>query len=159
MKTMVVISDTHGNKKYLAKLKPLFAENDYIVHLGDGANDMLEFYREYPEKVFVCNGNCDFGGSRIAMDEWKEEIEGHTVLMCHGHKYGVKSGLERLAQRAKECGADIALYGHTHMAAQDNIDGVTLINPGALSYTSAAPSYCYIVFTRAKIVATIVSLA
>lgn len=159
MKTMVVISDSHGNKGYFSKLKPLFAENDYIVHLGDGANDMIEIYREYPEKTYVCNGNCDFGGSRIAMDEWKEDIEGHTVFMCHGHKYGVKRGLEGLAKKAKECGADIALYGHTHTAAQDEIDGVTLINPGALSYSSGAPSYAYIVFTRAKVVATIVPLA
>jgi len=159
MKTMVVISDTHGNKAFFGKLKPLFAENDYIVHLGDGANDMLEVYREYPDKVYVCNGNCDFYGSRIAMDEWNIDVEGHTVLMCHGHKYGVKASLDGLALKAKECGADIALYGHTHIAAQNEIGGVTLINPGALSYSSGAPSYCYIVFTKQKVVATIVPLA
>lgn len=158
MKTMIVVSDSHSHTKYLKKLEPLFAENDYIVHLGDGANDMIEYYRAYPEKVYVCNGNCDFYGSRIAMDEWEVEIEGHKVFMCHGHKYGVKSGLDRLAYEAESRGAEIALYGHTHVAAEDKTGNVTLINPGAVSDYSGAPSYSYIVFTKNKIVHTNVPL-
>lgn len=39
---------------------PLFSENDYVIHLGDGAGDMREVVNAFPEKVFVCQGNCDF---------------------------------------------------------------------------------------------------
>ena len=60
MKTIVVISDTHGHRAGIEKLKPLFAENDYIIHLGDGASDMRDIVNAYPEKTFVCQGNCDF---------------------------------------------------------------------------------------------------
>ena len=42
MRTLVVNSDTHGRTEGLNALRPLFAENDYIVHLGDGAADMLD---------------------------------------------------------------------------------------------------------------------
>ena len=40
MKTMIVLSDSHGNAKGIEKLNSLFAENNYIVHLGDGEGDM-----------------------------------------------------------------------------------------------------------------------
>ena len=35
MKTIVVLSDSHY-RGVVRKLEPLFQENDYIVHLGDG---------------------------------------------------------------------------------------------------------------------------
>jgi len=158
MKTMIVMSDSHGHMEYVKKIERLFAENDYIVHLGDGANDMLEYYRAYPDKVYVCLGNCDYYGSRIALDEWETEIEGHKVFMCHGHKYGVKQGLDLLAYEAEGRGAELALYGHTHIPAEDEIGGVRLINPGSISSYSSRPGYAYIVFTRDKIVYTDVSL-
>ena len=35
---------------------------------------------------------------------------------------------------AKEKGADIALYGHTHVAHDEEVDGIRLFNPGSLGY-------------------------
>ena len=85
------------------------------------------------------------------------QAEGISVLCCHGHKYGVKSGPKRLAARAKELGCEVALYGHTHRAKVEEIDGVLCVNPGAAgSYTE--PSYCYLVVHHGKATATIVSL-
>ena len=40
MKKILILSDTHGNGKALEKLSPLVAENDYVIHLGDGVGDM-----------------------------------------------------------------------------------------------------------------------
>lgn len=156
MTTILVISDTHGNKKAVEKLEPLIAENDYVIHLGDGANDMLDIYKKYPEKVYVCNGNCDWYGSRIALNEWEIEIGSHKIFCCHGHKYGVKTSLNELKEEAIRRGCDVALYGHTHIAEVREEDGITLINPGSLSYISADPSYCYLVVADKKVVATIV---
>lgn len=154
MKTFIVLSDSHGHRGAIGKLAQLFSENDYIIHLGDGSADMRETFGEYPEKTYVCKGNCDFS---YGADEWVIEEEGLSVLCCHGHRYGVKSGLKKLAARAKEKGCDIALYGHTHRAAIDVIDGVTCINPGALS-SFTAPSYCYLVLHGGKATYTIVPL-
>lgn len=155
---MVVLSDSHGHTKYLKKIENLFAENDYVVHLGDGVNDMIEYYRAYPDKVYVCSGNCDYYGSYIARDEWELEIEGHKIFMCHGHMYGVKQGLDRLAYEAESRKAELVLYGHTHIPAEDEIGGAKLINPGSISSLSGRPGYAYIVFTKDKIVYADVSL-
>ena len=105
MKKILVISDTHGSRKGIEKLMPLIAENDYILHLGDGAGDMREVMGLYPDKVYLCAGNCDFFSP--LPDEGILEVEYLKILYCHGHKYGVKRGLNALCQAAKEKGCDI----------------------------------------------------
>lgn len=153
MKTFLILSDSHGRAK-MDKIMLLAAENDYVIHLGDGAGDIRGIMQRYPEKVYAFKGNCDFYGGQ---EECVIEAEGLSIFCCHGHKYGVKSGIGRLAARAKELGCEVALYGHTHRAAIEEIDGVLCINPGAAgSYTD--PSYCYLVIHNKKPTATIVSL-
>lgn len=136
------------------KVRPLFAENDGIIHLGDGSTDMRPVFAEYLEKCYILRGNCDiaYGEGECIIEE-----EGVRMLCCHGHKYGVKSGLDTLAYRAKELGCDVALYGHTHRAAIDTVGGVLCVNPGSLGDYSAA-SYCYLVLHRGKATPTIVPL-
>ena len=112
MKTVVVLSDSHY-RGAVRKLEGLFAENDYILHLGDGSGEMRSVLDEYPDKVRVCRGNCD---AFFGEDEFVFEAEGVSLFCCHGHKYGVKHDLTRLAARAKELGCEGALYGHTHIA-------------------------------------------
>lgn len=154
MKTFVVISDSHGRRGAVDRVWKLFSENDYIVHLGDGSSDMRPAIGAFPEKCYVMRGNCDFS---YGEEERIIEAEGMRILCCHGHRYGVKSGLERLAMRAKEKDCDIALYGHTHAASVETVNGVLCVNPGALG-SYADPSYCYLVLHRGKATATIVPL-
>lgn len=154
MKTVIVLSDSHGRRGVIEKLFPLFAENDYIVHLGDGASDMREVSGRYPEKVYAVKGNCDFSRG---IGELVLEAEGVRMLLCHGHAYGVKSGLSRLVAHAKELGCSVALYGHTHYAAVEEIDGVLCINPGSAG-SHASPSYCYLVVHGEKVTAKIVEI-
>lgn len=154
MKTFVVISDSHGRRGAMEKVQSLFSENDYIVHLGDGSSDMRPVLSAYPEKAIVLRGNCDFS---FGEDERVIDAEGVRILCCHGHKYSVKSNLWKLALRARELGCSVALYGHTHIASIDRIDGVLLVNPGALGdYVS--PSYCYLVVHGGAVTPTIVPL-
>lgn len=147
MKTFVILSDSHGRKGVLEKVSPLFGENDYLVHLGDGSADMRNTFSEFPEKTYICRGNCDFA---YGQDEFVIQAEGKRIFCCHGHRYGVKSGLSRLASRAKELDCEIALYGHTHRAAAEEINGVLCINPGSAG-AYAEGSYCYLVLHNGKI--------
>ena len=154
MKTFLIVSDSHGRSRVADKIMPLAAENDYVVHLGDGAGDLREIMNRYPEKTYLLKGNCD---ALPWQDECVIEAEGLSILCCHGHQYGVKSGLSRLAYRAKELNCEVALYGHTHRASIEEVGGVLCINPGAAgSYSD--PSYCYLVVHNKKPTATIVSL-
>ncbi len=155
MKTFVILSDTHRNTAPLQKIATVLSECDYIIHLGDMASDARELAREYPEKTYVLAGNNDFWGgeSQIVLD-----AEERRIFACHGHRYGVKSGTERLVAAAKERMCDIALFGHTHEAFVGEEDGVLLVNPGCMTRYSPRWSYCYLVISGKKAVATIVNI-
>lgn len=158
MKTVVIVSDTHGNMRLLNGLFGIFSEADYIIHLGDTSGDgskLRSMFPDAPDKVILINGNCD--GVKLGDDERVIGIEGVKIFATHGHLYSAKTTLQRLAKRAKELGCKLALYGHTHAAREDEIDGVTLINPGNMSRYSQN-SYCYLVVNGEKAVAKIVYL-
>ena len=155
MKTIVVLSDTHRNLAPLQKLATVLAESDYIIHLGDMASDARDIQRAYPENTYVLAGNNDFfgGESEVVLD-----VEGRRIFACHGHRYGVKGGTERLLLAAKEKLCDIALYGHTHIPAVEEREGVLLINPGCMTRFSPRATYCYLVIEKTKAVPTIVEI-
>ena len=155
MKKIIVVSDSHGNVQAIEKLMPLIAENDYFVHLGDGSGDLKQVWKEYPDKVYQCSGNCDWRS--IAPSEGVLEVEQIRIFYCHGDAYGVKSGLSALAQKAKKRDCEIALYGHTHKADITEIDGVTLINPGYMQRKiGEGGTYCYLVVNKNKFTSVIV---
>lgn len=155
MKTFVIVSDSHRNRAALNKLDGVFAECDYIVHLGDLSTDGGYVRGKFPEKTIVINGNCDL--DKVGDDEKVLEVEGVKILMCHGHKYSVKQRLDKLAYAALEKGCTVALYGHTHEARCDELGGVKLINPGTLSRYSEQ-SYCYMTVHNGKVVEKIVRI-
>lgn len=155
MKTLIAVSDSHGNRRAFESLDGIFSESDYIVHLGDTSADGSIINKKYPEKTVLINGNCD--PVKLGDDERVIEIEGVKIFLCHGHRYSVKSTLLKLAARAKELGCTLALYGHTHSARETEIDGVTLINPGSLS-RYGGQSYLYVVINKDKITHKIVAL-
>ncbi len=155
MTKLILLSDTHGNRKGIDGLEPLIAENDLVVHLGDGAADMREIARRYPDKVYQCAGNCDLFSPYP--QEGVLEVEYLKIFYCHGHRYGVKRELTELAQEAKARGCEIALYGHTHTPLVSVVDGVTLINPGSLRLPAdVGGTYCYLVVHKREFTPTIV---
>lgn len=156
MKSIIVLSDTHGNRAEVEKLYPVFAESDYIIHLGDTSSDGMRIKSAFPQKTYVLNGNCDF--PRLGDDELTLDVEGVRIFACHGDRYGVKRDTDRLAYRAQEAGAAIALYGHTHRAKEENTGGVALFNPGTLSRYAASKSYLYLAVYDGKFTGKIVEL-
>ena len=155
MKTIAVVSDSHGNRQALDSLDTVFSESDLIIHLGDTSSDGNYVLGKYPGKTVVINGNCDF----ISVGEKEKvlNIEGVNIFACHGHAYSVRSTLSRLAARAKELECAVALYGHTHDAKESETDGVTLLNPGTLS-RYAGKSYLYLVVNNGKFTQKIVRI-
>ncbi|MBR5501877.1 MAG: metallophosphoesterase [Oscillospiraceae bacterium] len=131
MKRLLVLSDSHGSATDLAAICALHPEADRIVFLGDGEEDIELLQLSFPElKPLSVRGNNDFYSSHPYEDVLV--LGGARIFYTHGHRYGVKGGLARLAAEAKSRGCGIALYGHTHEARCDKIDGVYLINPGAV---------------------------
>lgn len=142
MKSIIVLSDTHGNRAEIEKLYPLFSECDYIIHLGDTSSDGARIRSSFPGKVYLVNGNCDI--PRLGEDELELEIEGVKIFACHGDKFGVKRGTAELEAKARAAGAKVALFGHTHDAIEKDAGDLTMFNPGTLSRYAAIKSYLYL---------------
>ena len=92
MKTIVALSDTHGNTQAIGDLIGLFSECDYIVHLGDGARDIKNYYAHFANKIYQVDGNCDAGG--FGLKTIVLEVEKVKILLTHGDNFGVKFSLD-----------------------------------------------------------------
>ena len=147
MKTAVVLSDTHGNRKDLLKIEKIINEADLVLHLGDGYDDLCVFGEKVLRKTIRVSGNCD---GPIGERETETEIEGVKVLLTHGDLYGVRGGTKKLYQRAKETGAKVVFYGHTHSPLIEENDGITIANPGNIARYSTLKTFIYAVFDKGR---------
>lgn len=50
---IVVISDTHGNILGIKKILPIINESDFVIHLGDGHNDIVSLQSLITSKI-IC---------------------------------------------------------------------------------------------------------
>jgi len=126
-----VISDTHRNASCIEQLQGKLKVLDMIIHLGDNVDDISIIEKYYKGRIINVKGNCDF--SAITPYDRVEDIFGKRIFITHGHRYNVKEGLLKLRYKALETGADIVLYGHTHIGKIDFEDGIWYINPGSAS--------------------------
>ena len=62
------------------------------------------------------------------------------IFITHGHIYGVKLTLSALIDEACARGADLVMFGHTHIANNSMSGGIHVFNPGTCGL-STAPSY------------------
>ena len=127
-----VISDSHQSKFWTERFLAVANREqfDAVFHLGDGVGEARWLSKRLNIPFQIVPGNCDMFSD--AAPEAIAVYEGHRILACHGHRYDVRFGLERLSYHAEERGADIALYGHTHEAAAEYVGKVLTVNPGAL---------------------------
>lgn len=139
---VLIISDTHGKDYNLLELLKRDKDFDFMVHLGDIGK--LEDYIEEITGIacFAVRGNNDWGS--LLPNESIIMIGKHRAFITHGHAYSVYSSTERLREHAKALNCDIVMYGHTHVPEIEKYSGITVVNPGSLSYPrggAKAPSY------------------
>ena len=134
---ILVTSDTHGCSNFLERAIRTETGFDMLIHLGDGERDVHAVRPLLEGRPFLqVRGNCDLASD---LPLFLVTEEGGKRLFCtHGHEQYVKYGTQILAERARSVGADIALYGHTHVQVQEYIDGMYILNPGALVYRQYA---------------------
>lgn len=128
---VAVVSDTHRIKEYTEKVKNVIKKADVLIHLGDNIEDLEELREGFNGLVYGVKGNCDFDGSMPR--EQLIQIEDKKILITHGDRYQVKSDINRLYYAALEQGAELALFGHTHIPLITEFNGVHFINPGSPS--------------------------
>lgn len=146
MEEIILVSDNHGEIKPLEYLQNTYPITDYFIHCGDSE------MHPYQLNGFVSvQGNNDFFDAypyeRII------EIGKHRILVVHGHRHMVFRQPQMLADYGKKNDCDLAFYGHSHIPADDTIDGVRCLNPGSIWHNrdGSKPSYMVIQLDGDKI--------
>ena len=130
---ILVVSDVHGRAGRLYEAIERQPTANVVLFLGDGLRQAEDAAHRYPDRTFyMVPGNCDFGAQAIPVRQ--ETLGGKKFYFTHGHLHEVKYTLYRIEMAAREAGADIVLFGHTHVPYEEYCDGLYLFNPGSLGY-------------------------
>ena len=155
---ILVLSDSHGREQFALKAIESQPTVNVVIHLGDGADDLVRASSRYQTKLFIqVAGNNDYCSilpyDRIA------EFDNVKLFCTHGHTHNVKYSLEDLKNDAKRNGCQILLYGHTHDAVVDYEDGLYILNPGSVGGIGlGGASYGIIDITPSGIVCNVIKL-
>ncbi|MBR2467626.1 MAG: YfcE family phosphodiesterase [Clostridia bacterium] len=127
MKKILVVSDIHGNREDFCGLVES-NQFDFIFFLGDLVADVQNLGLK---NLHMVRGNWDID-FRVPVEAFVD-VEGVKIMLTHGHKYGVKSGIGGLIKAAKQENCNLVCYGHTHIQDYVEVDGIGVLNPGAFS--------------------------
>lgn len=128
---IIVVSDSHGADNSFIDVLEENKDATHLFFLGDGEKD-FETARYYSPHLnfYAVRGNCDLFSD--LNDQAVAVLGGKKIFYTHGHLFGVKSGYGYIEAKGKEKGADIVLFGHTHIRLMEERDGIILMNPGSL---------------------------
>ncbi len=155
----IVISDIHGIKTNLPKIKEKFEELkcDKLIVLGDlfyigPRNKMIDgydieyvkdFLNYYKEKIICIKGNCDSEVDSLVCDfPILSEIgmistEKEEIYLTHGHLYNDSNWMKMNS---------ILIYGHLHIPFIKEIETNTYINPGSISLPKEGNKSSYLYY-------------
>ena len=120
-----VISDTHGWLD--PKVLELFAGVGHILHAGDIGPDAIIGELETIAPVTTVIGNTDTA-SNFRLTE-AVTLAGRKFLVHHiVDPYALQEELQLRVARERP---DAVVFGHTHKAFCETIDGVLFFNPGS----------------------------
>ncbi len=129
---VLIVSDTHRHNDNLLIALEKAGKIDMLIHCGDaeGTEEQIRELINCP--MCIVAGNNDFF-TRLQTEAFFE-LEGHKIMVTHGHYHHVSVGVEHLVRDAITRGADIVIYGHTHRPMMEIKNGVVVLNPGSISY-------------------------
>ena len=150
MKYMIA-SDIHGSAFYCEKLIECYKREkaDRLILLGDilyhgPRNDLPEGYapkeviamlNPLADRITCVRGNCDAEVDQMVLSfdvsTARRVIEplGRRIFITHGHHASISAP----PKTSELEGAQIVLYGHTHIPLNAEEDGVRYLNPGSVS--------------------------
>jgi putative phosphoesterase len=129
---ILVVSDTHGCAEPVREIVEKRGPFDALIHCGDVEGQENVVSSAAGCATYMVAGNNDWGTQLPS--EIFATIGGLDFFVTHGHRYRVYAGPERLAAEAARRGADICLYGHTHVPMIERRGGLLLMNPGSLTF-------------------------
>ena len=147
---LLIFSDSHGSRRAIERILsrqwalPMSQRPEYILFLGDGLVDLEGLELPAAVSTLAVSGNCD-GFSSYGEPELRIPVfANQRTVMMHGHRFSVKSGLDKAVAFAVAQNADILLFGHTHQPFAEQYEAgdvaygvclskpLLLLNPGSL---------------------------
>ena len=128
-----IVSDSHGDTNAIDVMlsHPQAKGVEHWLFAGDIAADAeyLAMVSEVP--VSKVAGNNDWPDIELSYTQVLE-LAGHRILLTHGHRFGVQYTTNIVERAAHEVGADLVIYGHTHVADL-SVGELTVLNPGSVA--------------------------
>ena len=156
---IIALADTHSRPLPKALLDEILSA-DLVLHAGDFSD--IEVYEQLKalKEVRAVHGNIDGADLRKVLPK-------QAVFDCAGVRIGLAHGegspegiVGRLAMAFEGSGAQVVVFGHSHTACNETVNGVLFFNPGSPTDTVRAPylSYGVIEANDGKFKARIVKL-
>ena len=161
---IIVISDTHipiSAKDIPSRVLTDIKDADMIIHAGDLIE--MDFLKQLQglKPVKAVSGNMDSA-------EVKSQLKEREVFLLEGFKIGIIHGwghpyklLDLIKTEFKNTsGLSCVIYGHSHIASINMVDGVIYFNPGSSTDKVFAPynSYGVLEIKDNKIIPHIIKL-
>ena len=133
---ILILADSHGFWETIYKIA-LREKPNVILHAGDGQGALERLAALLAEDLPHCvlhgvRGNCD-RDDRVTPTNLLVELGGLRIYMIHGHLFPeLRFGLlTNAAAFAKKQGADLLVYGHSHVQKDTVAGDLRCVNPGA----------------------------
>lgn len=154
-----IMSDSHGDFQAIEKAAAAAKNLDLWLHAGDYCSDADHLKLVSGINVISVAGNCDGLAAKSPADEFVG-IDGKQIWLTHGHQSGVKFGTANLIAAARGYGADVVVYGHTHIAEVVRLEDLLVVNPGSVARPQQAnASFAVLTIEAGKIKADLVELS
>lgn len=137
---IVVVSDNHGRSEPLEQILELHRDADVFIHCGDS-----ELPPQFLQGYVCVRGNNDFYYEYPEMKIL--ELEGHRMMIVHGHHHLYMGQLDMLVSKARRAGLRLCVlrpYAYLFQPAARRRDSC---ESGALSRNRDGTPPCYAVIT------------
>lgn len=127
---LLVCSDSHGNAAALGRIIRAEAPFEYLIHCGDGLDDLSGVEIPAGASLVAVQGNIDRARGVQGDIRASLSIMGRSILITHGDRQRAHQDYLGLLDEAKSGGFELVLFGHTHTRYTGR--GIPLLfNPGA----------------------------
>ncbi len=158
-------SDIHGSAYYARLVKERFIEEkaDKLVLLGDllyhgprndlpkgyAPKEVIDILNSLSEDILCVRGNCDSEVDQMVLnfpimaDYMVMYLDGKELYITHGHKFN-PNNLPPIKK------GTYLMNGHTHVSANEVINGIIYLNPGSVSIPKENTGHSYMIYENGK---------
>lgn len=126
-----IVSDSHGMFGGMQVMVDRSPQVSVWIHGGDYCEDGddLAVYAGVP--VYAVRGNNDYWNHQCP-DSRVVTVGGVSITAIHGHQW-YSGRLSHLSALGKKNHSSLVVFGHTHRMCLEEVEGITIVNPGSIS--------------------------